>query len=126
MSESEQSRELTFEDVLRYAGASEAGTDTSLQKLMPDPSTLPRGASGGGGCGSGCSCGSGGGESDAGTGARDGRAPHPPTPMEITAAEGGHSILDKPVDRRGALGMILGALGLGTQAVSACSPAWPV
>ncbi len=37
--------------------------------------------------------------------------------------EGGNTILDKPVDRRGALGMILGALAAGTQAASACSPA---
>jgi len=95
----------------------------------------------GGGCGSGsCSCGGGRGGDEAPapapagrraaggvpeSGPEDGpttRAPHPPTPGEVLQ-ESGHSILDKPVDRRGALGMILGALAAGSQAASACSPA---
>lgn len=56
-------RELTFEDVLRYAGMNEALGD-----------------------------------------------------------EGGHSMLDKPVDRRRALGMLFGATAAATQVAAACTP----
>ncbi|UCC25282.1 MAG: hypothetical protein JSU98_16400, partial [Gemmatimonadales bacterium] len=59
-------RDLTFEDLLRNAGASEARS--RLEALTPDPGTLPGAPAGapagaqaagpGGGCGSGsCGCG---------------------------------------------------------------------
>ncbi len=94
-------RELTFEDVLRNAGAREA--QSRLEQLMPDPASLsspapePRDAPGGEpGCGSGsCGCGS----------------------------SRSNSLFDKPLDRRGAIGAMMGALAVTTQAVGACSPA---
>ena len=98
-------RDLTFEDLLRNAGVAEA--QSRLERLAPDPATLPpselerrRGsaarAGGGGGCGSGsCGCGS--------------SAPS-------------NTLLDKPLDRRQALGTLFGALAVTTQAVGACSP----
>ncbi len=94
-------RELTFEDVLRNAGAREA--QSRLERLMPDPASLsspapePRDAPGGEpGCGSGsCGCGS----------------------------SRSNSLFDKPLDRRGAIGAMMGALAVTTQAVGACSPA---
>lgn len=94
-------RDLTFEDLLRNAGVRQA--QSSLERLMPDPGTLPpptrerHEAPATGGCGSGsCGCGS-------------------STPSS--------TLLDKPLDRRGALGAMLGALAVTTQAVGACSPA---
>ena len=94
-------RELTFDDVLRFAGVHEA--QGALERLMPDPATLPgsdaatpprRDAEGG--CGSGsCGC---------------------------ATSSGSNTLLDKPLDRRRALGAIAGALAATTQAVSACSP----
>lgn len=86
-------RELTFDDVLRFAGVHEART--RLERLQPDPATLP-GAPATAGCGTdACGCG---------------------TPGTS------NTILDKPLDRRGAIGTLLGALAVGTQAVAACSP----
>lgn len=46
---------------------------------------------------------------------------------DVPAAEtpdqaGGRSVLDKRVDRRGALGMLLGGVVMGTQALGACAP----
>ena len=88
-------RELTFEDVLRYAGAHEAQRE--LDRLMPDAASLATGPKEGG-CGSGsCGCG------------------EPRTESNTPLA--------KTVDRRQALGTMLGALAVSTQAVSACSPA---
>lgn len=71
-------RELTFDDVLQFAGAHEA--QKNLERLMPDLATQPE----------------------------------PP-------ASG--SLLDKPLDRRGAIAKLFGALAVTTQAVGACSPA---
>jgi molybdopterin-containing oxidoreductase family iron-sulfur binding subunit len=109
-------RQLTFEDVLRNAGVREA--QDRLERLQPDPATLPgsvshgtmsygsmphdRGASSPepstsqGGCGSGsCGCGK--------------SAPS-------------NTLMDKPLDRRRAIGTMLGALAVTTQAVGACAP----
>ena len=84
-------RELTFEDVLRNAGVREA--QGRLERLMPDPATLPPSAASstrssgrvgsvdGGGCGSG-SCGCGTAESSNGSG----------------TAHGSNTLLDKPLD----------------------------
>lgn len=89
-------RELTFEDVLRYAGRLEAE-----RKVPPDVLTAPPAAGHRDGCGSGsCGCGS-----------QDGR--EPPAPA---------GVLDKPMDRRRALGTLFGAAVLGSQAAGACSP----
>jgi len=97
-------RKLTFEDLLRNAGAAEARN--RMDRLMPDPATLPPAArqpppTSGGGCGSG-SCGCGGGA--------------PPAPPS------NNTLLDKPLDRRRALGTMLGALAVTSQAVGACAP----
>ncbi|MEQ8331537.1 MAG: 4Fe-4S dicluster domain-containing protein [Longimicrobiales bacterium] len=89
-------RELTFEDVLRYAGRLEAE-----RKIPPDVLTAPSAAGPREGCGSGsCGCGSQGGGD-------------PPAPA---------GVLDKPMDRRRALGTLFGAAVLGSQAAGACSP----
>ena len=98
-------RALTFEDLLRNAGVEQA--QLNLERLMPDPATLPRSApddlgqsTRANGCGSGsCGC------ADAG---------------------GSNALLDKPLDRRRAIGTLVGALAMTTQAVSACSPASPL
>ena len=99
-------RELTFEDVLRYAGVNEA--QSRLDALTPDPASLAGPALRGrepsssgtstsaGGCGSGsCGCGKG--------------APS-------------NTLLNKPLDRRRAIGTLLGALAVTTQAAGACAP----
>ena len=94
-----ESRELTFDDVLQFAGVHEA--QSRLERILPDPATLS-GSTASNGCGSGsCGCGS--------------AAP--------SGSETSNTLLDKPLDRRRALGTILGALAVSTQAVSACSPA---
>lgn len=86
-------RELTFDDVLEFAGVHEA--QTRLERLMPDPATLPEAPST-----SGC-------DSDSrGCGKPD----------------ASNSLLDKPLDRRRAIGTLFGALAASTQAVTACSP----
>ena len=77
-------RELRFEDVLRYAGRHEAAGGAEHGAALPLP---PRGG---------------------------GEAPRAPG--------GGSTLLDKPVDRRRALGMLLGAATLGSQAAAACAP----
>lgn len=94
-------RELTFEDVLRNAGVQEA--QSRIERLMPDPATLPSAAptrsdasQPDGGCGSGsCGCGK---------------------------SQASNTLLDKPLDRRRALGTLFGALAVTTQAVGACAP----
>jgi molybdopterin-containing oxidoreductase family iron-sulfur binding subunit len=83
-------RELTFDDVLRNAGVHEA--QSRLDRLMPDPATLPdsgRGCEGG-------SCGCGGAASN--------------------------TLMAKPMDRRGALGTLFGAIAVTAQAAGACAP----
>jgi Fe-S-cluster-containing dehydrogenase component len=112
-------RELTFDDVLRYAGqqaiseppdASEPlGWESAAEAVpgMPRASSPRRApdasasAPRSGGCGGSCSCGGGGGS------------------PEVAASS---SLFDKPVDRRRALGMLFGAVAVGTQAAGACSP----
>jgi Fe-S-cluster-containing dehydrogenase component len=122
-------RELTFDDVLRYAGqqaiaekrgASEtewslfAADDAELVDGIPWPHSPERTeAVAKQGCGGSCSC-SGGGQrverprADPSAGAR---------PTES------NTLFDKPVDRRRALGMLFGAIAAGTQAAGACAPA---
>ena len=106
-------RELTFEDVLRYAGAHEARSE--LDRLMPDPQARSGGPSANG-CGSGsCGCGGAAGGAEVrqrDAGERDSGAP-PST----------NTLFEKPVERRQAMKMLFGALAVGTQAASACSPA---
>ena len=101
-------RELTFEDVLRYAGGHAAKSE--LERLMPDPATLggePRSS----GCGSG-SCGCGG-----GAGGAEGE------PRDVKATSSENTLFEKPMERRQAMKMLFGAVAAGTQAVAACSPA---
>jgi molybdopterin-containing oxidoreductase family iron-sulfur binding subunit len=101
MSSSEQAvpeRELTFEDVLRFAGRHavlEGGRDLNdPDGDAPAPSAVTPAQPSSGGCGSGqCGCGT-----------------------------GGSSLFEKPVDRRRALGMLFGAVAATTQAAGACSP----
>lgn len=104
------SREMTFEDVLRYLGREATwllpqedevegleavGLGVHREAGAGDPVGPSAGSEG---CGSGrCGC--------------EGAPP---------AAAG---YLDKPVTRRGALGMLFGAVAATTQALSACSPA---
>ena len=114
-------RELTFEDVLRWAGMEEARRtadhavdEWAVSALAVDhelsewaESELPRERAPGGGCSAGCSC-RGGGE--------------PPDSKRTAAPAGGEAIFAKPVERRRALGMLFGALAVSTQAAAACSP----
>jgi Fe-S-cluster-containing dehydrogenase component len=102
----EEPRELTFEDVLRYAGRELAREDSWSATLEAPGNTGP---TTGGGCGSGsCGCGKGG----------------EATAMAVEGGNGGpgSTILDRPVDRRGALGMLFGALAGTATAASSCSP----
>jgi molybdopterin-containing oxidoreductase family iron-sulfur binding subunit len=109
-------RELTFEDVLRYAGreaargAADGHVDAAASALEPsaDWGELPEqwnAAPRGSGCASGA-CGCGGGR------------PEPASPPPSAAA----TVFAKPLDRRRALGMLFGAAALSTQAAAACSP----
>ncbi len=86
-------RELTFDDVLQFAGVHEA--QSRLERLMPDPATLPDAPSTSGCDSASCRCG----KSDA-----------------------SNPLFDKPLDRRGAIGTLVGALAVVTQAATACSP----
>ena len=127
-------REMTFEDVLRFA-AGEAIRPGVEGTAADDPGPAPAPSSGG--CGSGsCGC--------RGESAPQAVPPavlpgHPPTQAGTRGGSpgaprdgrgngepkrgGGNTILEKPVDRRGALGMIFGGMAAGAGAVSACSPA---
>ncbi len=53
---------------------------------------------------------------------RMGAAPESDRAGDAGGIDGSGGFLEKPVDRRGALGMLFGAVAAGTQAVSACSP----
>jgi Fe-S-cluster-containing dehydrogenase component len=99
-------RELRFEDVLRYAGRVEA--ERTRQDLEPDPKAGGCGGGGGGGCS--CSC--------------DSAEAPPEDARAEPAAEppADNTVFDKPVDRRRALSMLLGAVTVGTQAAGACAP----
>ena len=109
-------REMTFDDVLRFA-AGEAIRGSAGEDPRSDvdrtpasaPSSAPPSASG---CGSGsCGC-------------REGGAtPASEISDDGSRKAGDNSVLDKPVNRRGALGMIFGGMAAGAAAVSACSPA---
>ncbi len=116
-------RELTLDDVLQYAG--QEATRPLIERVGPPPDARYR-AKSGAECGSG-SCGCGGqegGEDRVPEGARvpeDGRAPDA-APVAAHAEPAGHSILDRKLSRRGALGAMAGAVAAGSQALSACSP----
>jgi Fe-S-cluster-containing dehydrogenase component len=104
-------REMTFDDVLRYVG---------------QEATRPPGGGQEKGCGSGsCGCGGGGSAGGAGPGEAPvlesaGPPPPPPRPEDVGM---GSTILDKKVDRRGAVAMLFGAAAASAGAASACSPA---
>lgn len=99
------SREMTFEDVLRFAGrhAVQQG-DAALQPPPRDAAPMPRRATGDE-APKACGCGGGGG---GGCGSGGGARPS--------------TVLDKPMDRRGALRMLAGATAVATQAAGACTP----
>jgi Fe-S-cluster-containing dehydrogenase component len=89
-------RELTFDDMLEYVGreATRPPEDEPPLPMGPYPEGGGDAPPTDGGCGSGsCGC----------------RTPDP-------------SLLDKKMDRRGALSMLFGAAAVGSQALSACSP----
>jgi hypothetical protein len=102
-------RELTLDDVLQYAG--QEAIRPLAERLGPPPGAQYRSETGGG-CGSG-SCGCGGHEE---------RGPKT-APVTTDREPAGHTLLDRKLDRRGALGAMFGALAAGSQALSACSPA---
>ncbi len=91
----DEARELTFEDVLRWQGRAAAGP------------ALPVHAD--------CSCGNGG---SCCASAPELSAQTVPPAAPVTEAK---SALDRPVDRRGAIGWLLGTLALGTQTAAACT-----
>jgi Fe-S-cluster-containing dehydrogenase component len=105
-------RELTFDDILRYVGADAAQAKLYSapegQSCSPDAHVRPRS-----GCGS--------------TGGMHG-APCSGAPTVAQWAAGsapagdGLGVLEKHVGRRGALGMMFGAVAAASQVVSACSP----
>jgi Fe-S-cluster-containing dehydrogenase component len=116
----ERGREMTFDDVLRFAGG-EAIRPTGSGDEPPPPGRIPAAgpsSPAAEGCGSTrCGCGGGGVPPEVT------RAPSP-DPGESPEGDGdGNTLLDKKVDRRGALAMLFGAVAAGTQAASACSPA---
>jgi len=86
-------RELRFEDVLRYAAQHELEHGGGALAPPPERAYVR----------------------PPGIARRD--APPPPEP------EVGPTLLDKPVDRRGALGLLFGATALATQVAGACTPA---
>jgi Fe-S-cluster-containing dehydrogenase component len=109
-------RELTFDDVLRYVASDAAQAKLYSaphgQSCTPAAHVRPRS----GGCGSatamqGAPC------SDAPTMAEwaAGNAQEAPAPS-------GRGVLEKHVGRRGALGMMFGAVAAASQVMSACSP----
>jgi len=101
-------RELTFEDVLLYAGVHEAQATFQAQETLlsvgrterPEPVGSPEPDAP-----SACGCGGGCGRDDAGGG-----------------GVAGSSALDKRVDRRNALRMLFGAAAIGSQVAGACTP----
>jgi Fe-S-cluster-containing dehydrogenase component len=128
-------RELTFDDVLRAAG--QEATRPLAERLGPPP-----GASYGAqssdeahGCGS-PACGCGKGPSSPASSPPQGQSSRDSGRTDGTGSAGqlspggssggqdasGSTILDRKMDRRGALGTLFGAMAMGTQAVSACSP----
>jgi Fe-S-cluster-containing dehydrogenase component len=100
-------REMTFEDVLRYVGEQE------IRQQTPSVESFP--LRGGGGA-----------DREGGAGSPGNAAAAPAVPGECGSAPcptGGGTVLDKRVDRRGALSMLFGGAAAATQAMTACSPA---
>jgi Fe-S-cluster-containing dehydrogenase component len=111
-------RELTFDDILRYVGSDAAQTKLNAapdgQSCTPATHVRPHT----GGCGS--------------AGSALQRAPCSGAPtvaqwastraQEAAPAGSGLGVLEKHVGRRGALGMMFGAVAAATQVVTACSP----
>jgi Fe-S-cluster-containing dehydrogenase component len=144
-------RDMTFDDVLRMLGAAEARAsferaDAELAAEYGELGDAGGGCGCGGGSGSGCgasagalrsaagACGCGSGApagatarcgcgcaslpgSASGNACGCGGAAHAPH-----AVQSGGTVLDKPVDRRGALGMLFGAAAVSAQLAGACSP----
>jgi Fe-S-cluster-containing dehydrogenase component len=94
-------RDMTFEDVLRFAGRHEVEHGSAALAPPPD---RPRAAP------------------DPPHDAPGGRAPARDRGRPDRPSETGTSALHKPVDRRRALGMMLGATAAASQVASACSP----
>jgi Fe-S-cluster-containing dehydrogenase component len=116
-------REMTFDDVLRFLGQAEARASVEAADALSAPHDDGFGRTSGG-CGSGCGCsggsasgcGCGGGGNGGGACGCSGGA------GEGGSRGGGATLFEKPVDRRRALGMLLGAGVAGSQLASACSP----
>ncbi len=107
-------RRLSFEDVLRYAGRIEAEAHSGLDG--PVGSTC--GGSGETAPCAGCG-GTGAGPIDTQVDQRDGDLGRfPPEEDQLPPS----TVFDKPVDRRRALGMLFGAVAVGSQAAGACAP----
>jgi len=119
-------RELTFDDILRYVASDAAQARLNSappgQSCTPDAHVQPRAPHA-------HSCGThqpprttfgfaGGACSDAPTVAQWAASREEPAP----AATAGMGVLEKQVGRRGALGMMFGAVAAASQVVSACSP----
>jgi Fe-S-cluster-containing dehydrogenase component len=101
-------REMTFEDVLRFAGRHEV--ERGGAALAPPPA-----------CETGqCGCKP---ENAAQDAAHDAAPVGTRTPTDSASRDdAGATVFDKPVDRRRALGMIMGATAVASQVASACSP----
>jgi Fe-S-cluster-containing dehydrogenase component len=91
-------REMTFEDVLRFVGRHEVEQGDAA--MAPPPVDGCSSGHGGSGCGCGGGANRAGPDSDA----------------------NGATVFEKPVDRRRALSMLLGATAAASQVASACSP----
>lgn len=103
-------RELRFEDVLRYAARHELSQGSAALHPPPERAATPPGRKDG--CGTG-SCGCGGANPAMASEARD---------RTGAALAQGSTLLEKPVDRRGALALLMGATAVATQAAGACTP----
>jgi Fe-S-cluster-containing dehydrogenase component len=127
-------RELTFDDILRYvgSGAAQAKLDAAPegQNCTPAAHVRPRthscgshGAGMSGGHGAGCGSHGASGMSAAPCSAAPTMTQWAASNAPDTASAGRSlGILEKHVGRRGALGMMFGAVAAASQAVSACSP----
>jgi Fe-S-cluster-containing dehydrogenase component len=96
-------RELTFDDVLRFAGKHE------VERTMTDAGLEPHGTPSGA-------------TPAPAPGLPLHRAPATSRPTPAPGDAAGSTVFDKPVDRRRALGMLLGATAAASHVASACSP----
>jgi Fe-S-cluster-containing dehydrogenase component len=129
-------REMTFDDVLRLLGAAEARAsfERADAEMAAEYGVLDAGGGAGCGCGTGSGghgghgcCGGGAGGVPAGSqgavgGSRSGSCGCGGAARPEPEAQPHATVLDKPVDRRGALGMLFGAAAVSAQLAGACSP----